>query len=186
MPWRALVSLPNLLSLARFPLAATFALAQTDAQRITIVGMASATDLLDGWLARRTGRTSRSGALLDPIADKTFVVVALLSFVARGVLAPRELLTLLARDIATLVGALVALAMPGLDLKGFKARLPGKAVTVLQLATLVVLCIAPQRAGGWVTAVGVASVVAIADYTMALALARKRRSREEVSSCEES
>jgi CDP-diacylglycerol--glycerol-3-phosphate 3-phosphatidyltransferase len=38
---------------------------------------ASLTDYLDGWLARKWGQVSRFGAMLDPIADKAMVVIAL-------------------------------------------------------------------------------------------------------------
>jgi CDP-diacylglycerol--glycerol-3-phosphate 3-phosphatidyltransferase len=38
---------------------------------------ASLTDYLDGWLARKWGQISRFGAMLDPIADKAMVVIAL-------------------------------------------------------------------------------------------------------------
>ena len=38
---------------------------------------ASLTDYLDGYLARKWGQESRFGAMLDPIADKAMVVVAL-------------------------------------------------------------------------------------------------------------
>ena len=45
-----------------------------------------ATDGLDGWLARRDG-TTRSGAFLDPLADKLLVCGALLALAARSELA---------------------------------------------------------------------------------------------------
>ncbi|MDQ3698823.1 MAG: CDP-alcohol phosphatidyltransferase family protein [Gemmatimonadota bacterium] len=175
MTWRTLFSLANLLSLTRFPLAAAFALAETTPVRVAILGMASATDLLDGWIARRFGHTSRWGALLDPVADKTFVLVALVSFVLRGDLTIRDLGTILVRDFATLLGAVVAWLMPGLDVKRFKARLPGKVVTVLQLVTLLVLCVAQDWTRPMVFAVALASIVAIADYTLVLARALPRR-----------
>jgi cardiolipin synthase len=38
---------------------------------------ASLTDYIDGWLARKWGQISRFGAMLDPIADKAMVVIAL-------------------------------------------------------------------------------------------------------------
>ena len=42
------------------------------------------TDGLDGWLARRHGRT-RSGAFLDPLADKVLVLGAMFTLVGNGV-----------------------------------------------------------------------------------------------------
>ena len=42
---------------------------------------AAATDLLDGWLARRWGQVTTVGTLLDPIADKLLVSAALISLV---------------------------------------------------------------------------------------------------------
>jgi CDP-diacylglycerol--glycerol-3-phosphate 3-phosphatidyltransferase len=43
-----------------------------------------ATDWLDGRLARRSGRTSALGSLLDPIADKVLVLAVLIVLVDRG------------------------------------------------------------------------------------------------------
>jgi CDP-diacylglycerol--glycerol-3-phosphate 3-phosphatidyltransferase len=43
----------------------------------------SCTDGLDGWLARRQG-TTRSGAFLDPLADKVVVLAAMVALVAKG------------------------------------------------------------------------------------------------------
>ena len=49
---------------------------------------AMATDQVDGWLARRRNQTSPFGALLDPIADKVLVMVALVMLVGEGVYRP--------------------------------------------------------------------------------------------------
>jgi cardiolipin synthase len=46
-----------------------------------IFAFASATDWLDGWLARRLNQTSAFGAFLDPVADKLMVAAALLVLV---------------------------------------------------------------------------------------------------------
>ena len=43
--------------------------------------IAAATDLLDGWLARRWGQVTTVGTLLDPIADKLLISAALVSLV---------------------------------------------------------------------------------------------------------
>ena len=47
--------------------------------------VAMATDFFDGRLARRNGRTSPLGSLLDPIADKVLVLAALVMLVGLGV-----------------------------------------------------------------------------------------------------
>ncbi|HEU5216797.1 MAG TPA: CDP-diacylglycerol--glycerol-3-phosphate 3-phosphatidyltransferase [Gaiellaceae bacterium] len=47
--------------------------------------VAMATDWLDGRLARRQGRSSSVGTLLDPIADKVLVLAALVMLVEQGV-----------------------------------------------------------------------------------------------------
>ncbi len=175
MAFRELLTAPNIVSAFRVPLAAGFLIADTTPLRLALLGMASATDLLDGWIARRTGSTTRMGALIDPLADKLFVLLALAAFLVRGDLSSRDYAVLLARDIAVGIGALVALAIPGLDPRDFKARMSGKVVTVLQLLALLALCVAWRWMSAIVVVVGVASVVSIADYTLALAVAQKRR-----------
>ena len=46
-----------------------------------LFGLAAITDLLDGYLARRLGQTSRFGEFLDPVADKLMVAVSLVLLV---------------------------------------------------------------------------------------------------------
>ncbi|HEX6557970.1 MAG TPA: CDP-alcohol phosphatidyltransferase family protein, partial [Longimicrobiales bacterium] len=63
-----LLTLPNLLSLARLPLAAAFVLADTTKARIVIVAAVALTDLADGFFARRIRSHDRkAGQLVDPI-----------------------------------------------------------------------------------------------------------------------
>lgn len=174
MPPPALLTLPNVISLARLPLAVLFLFADTTTERLTILSIASASDFIDGWLARHFGRTTRSGALLDPIADKTFVLAALTAFVATGTLSTGEYFVILARDFATAIGFLVAWRLPGLDPHDFKARMPGKIVTVLQLAAILALSVAPQAMRWLVPVIGVASAISIIDYTLVLHRTRQR------------
>jgi CDP-diacylglycerol---glycerol-3-phosphate 3-phosphatidyltransferase len=42
---------------------------------------AMATDQIDGWLARRQGRTTPLGSLLDPVADKVLVLATLIMLI---------------------------------------------------------------------------------------------------------
>ena len=46
-----------------------------------LFGLAAFTDLLDGYLARKLGQTSRFGEFLDPVADKLLVAVCLVLLV---------------------------------------------------------------------------------------------------------
>lgn len=68
----ALASVPNRLSLLRLALVPVLwvpALLRLPAVVGVGVAVAGATDLLDGWIARRTGRTTRLGSGLDSAAD---------------------------------------------------------------------------------------------------------------------
>lgn len=162
--------LPNVLSLSRLLLAALFIPAGRGA-RIALILVAAATDFLDGWLARRTHTATRWGALLDPIADRIFVVVAVVSYVLNGELSVVQALLLLPRDIATALAYFVARAVPALQRVQFKARYPGKIVTVLQLVTLIVLVLGLHPLAPLIALVALASVVAIADYAHAVSRA---------------
>jgi CDP-diacylglycerol---glycerol-3-phosphate 3-phosphatidyltransferase len=62
--------------------------------------VAMATDQIDGWLARRRNQTSSFGALLDPIADKVLVLVALIMLVGEGVAPAWMVSAIVAREIA--------------------------------------------------------------------------------------
>jgi len=153
-------------------MAAGFALVDDPAARVALLAGATLSDWLDGFLARRRSRGTRWGALLDPIADKTFVLSAFLTMLAAGRLTIVGLLVVLSRDVATLIGFLVAWRLPELKASRFKARFPGKVVTTLQLATLFVLVLVPRATVPLIAATGIASVAAITDYTLALARER--------------
>ena len=163
----SMLTLPNLLSASRFPLAAAFLATDATPVRVALIGAASITDVLDGWLARRQ-QITRLGALLDPIADKTFVLVAISAFLIAGELSTLDYFVILLRDFATAIGFLVAYLLKDLDPKNFKARMSGKVVTVLQLATVLALVLHSTLLRPLVWLVGAASVWAIADYTLLL------------------
>jgi CDP-diacylglycerol--glycerol-3-phosphate 3-phosphatidyltransferase len=60
---------------------------------------AMATDQIDGWLARRHGRTTALGSLLDPIADKVLVLAVLIVLVDGGVFAGWMVAAIVAREL---------------------------------------------------------------------------------------
>jgi CDP-diacylglycerol---glycerol-3-phosphate 3-phosphatidyltransferase len=60
--------------------------------------VAMATDWFDGRLARRSGRTSAMGSLLDPVADKVLVLAVLIVLVDRGIFAGWMVAAIVARE----------------------------------------------------------------------------------------
>lgn len=168
MPRGSLLTLPNLISVSRLFLAPIFFMVPRTEARVALVIAAAASDMLDGWLARRHRQKSRFGAILDPVADRVFVLTALLALVIEGALSVGQVAVLLSRDIMTTVGFFVARNVSWLRTVEFRARMPGKLVTVLQMVTLLTAIVAPARAHALVVLTGVASVVAVIDYTMML------------------
>jgi phosphatidylglycerophosphate synthase len=87
-PWRTVVSeggslkLANVVTLSRgvliFPVLALLLAGQPSAA-LGVYIFAASTDLIDGWLARRSGRSSDFGAQLDAVVDNLFSV-AILAF----------------------------------------------------------------------------------------------------------
>ena len=84
-------NLPNTITILRtgvvpilllFPLMAATRLGSQVMAWLFIV--AAATDVVDGWLARRGAQVTRVGKLLDPLADKLLVATALIVLLAVG------------------------------------------------------------------------------------------------------
>ena len=170
----SLRSIPNVVSLSRVILAAVFFMDRNVDTRIGIVLAAAVTDMLDGWLARRAGVVSRFGALVDPFADRVFVLVAVSTFVYEGTLSSVEYFVMISRDLMTAVGFLVARSVSWLRPVEFRARASGKLVTTLQMLAFLALLRMPDAVTPMIWAVGAASAYSIVDYTWALWRAREQ------------
>ena len=168
----ALLTVPNLVSGVRLVLAPLFVATPRLDLRIGLVAAAAATDVLDGWLARRQRVASRAGAFIDPMADRVFVLTAIATLVAEGSLTLLQAALLLSRDIMTTIGFVVARTVRWLRPVELKARVPGKLVTTLQIVALLAVLLMPARVTPLVVAVAALSAVAVADYTLALWRAR--------------
>ena len=64
-----------------------------------VFAVAMATDWFDGRLARRSGRTSALGSLLDPVADKLLVLTVMIVLVGRDVFAGWMVAAIVAREL---------------------------------------------------------------------------------------
>jgi CDP-diacylglycerol--glycerol-3-phosphate 3-phosphatidyltransferase/cardiolipin synthase len=162
------LSLPNAISMSRLVLAVAFVVVNDARARVGLIGAASLTDFLDGWVARRQHSVSHWGALIDPLADRAFVVTAVCVYLIGGAITTVQYFILISRDLMTAIGFIVARSVPMLRPIAFRARTLGKTVTVLQLITLVAVLAIPNVVRQLVWLVGVASAIAVADYTLAL------------------
>ena len=91
----------------------------------------SLSDLIDGWMARRHG-TTRSGAFLDPLADKVLVLGAMFTLVARDVFPLLPVLIIAGREFAisiyrTVVGSR-GVSVPASRLAKYKTLMQQTAV----------------------------------------------------------
>ena len=152
------VNLPNALTLVRVLLVPVLVVALTveggDALAATVFALASATDFLDGWLARRRGSVTTFGKVMDPIADKLMVAAALIALVSLERLAAWIALVIIAREFAV-SGLRAAAGQQGVVID---ASTFGKAKTLIQVATIFVLIVAPDPDAAWVQAVVYATV----------------------------
>jgi cardiolipin synthase (CMP-forming) len=126
--------LPNLLTLLRLLLGIVFPFLPTEA-RFPVIIIAIITDLLDGELSRWLHAQSRTGQLLDPIADKVFLTGVLITLIREDTrLSILEYLLIAFRDIGVLLGGIVIGIRDGWSsLKKLKPRWLGKITTALQL-----------------------------------------------------
>lgn len=134
------LSLPSLLSLARAPLAVAFPFAvNRPLAALAVVSAAAATDLLDGWCARRLHRATAIGAVLDPVMDKVFVMTVVVTLALTHKLSLASGLCLASRDLLQAPLVLwLALDRRALEHRTgrFKANVFGKIVTALQFVTI--------------------------------------------------
>jgi CDP-diacylglycerol--glycerol-3-phosphate 3-phosphatidyltransferase len=105
-----LARLPNLLTVARLVAIVPFAVLLARAgdaistPAAVIFAAASLTDFLDGYLARHAHAQSRFGRLVDPLADRLLIDIALVLLIYHGRLAWWLALPLLLRDVVLAAG----------------------------------------------------------------------------------
>ncbi|MDC7120513.1 CDP-alcohol phosphatidyltransferase family protein [Cellulomonas fimi] len=149
------LTVPNLVSFVRLLLVPVFGwLIATghDGWAVVVLAVSGASDWLDGVLARRLHQVSRLGQLLDPAADRLFILVTLVGLVWRGAVPWWLLAVLVARDLL-LAGVLVRLARAGWG--PLPVHMAGKAGTFALLYAFPLLLL-----GQWAAPLGpVASVL---------------------------
>jgi CDP-diacylglycerol---glycerol-3-phosphate 3-phosphatidyltransferase len=131
------LNLPTILTLSRIVLIPVFIYTVNlhPLFGAVIFGIASITDFLDGYFARRSGDITKFGIILDPIADKFLVISALIVLVDMGRLPAWIAITIIVREFLVTGLRVVALSKDII----ISAELGGKMKTTLQIAAILCL-----------------------------------------------
>lgn len=133
-----LFTLPNIISFSRIPLALLF-LQENPTWRLFALILAMLSDGLDGYLARSQSLSSKFGALLDPFADKFFVIFAAVILINEDKLFLWQAIALACRDISVLLFGLYLIANNRLINYQFRSIWCGKITTLMQFFVLISL-----------------------------------------------
>ncbi len=134
---------------------------------VAVFLLASLTDWLDGWLARRRDEVTTLGSLLDPIADKLLTSAAFISLVQIGVVSAWMVWIIIGREFAV-DGLRMIASSQGITIS---ASVWGKYKTVSQMVAIVLLICGHEYLGKWdlagdvaVLVVVVLAILSAADY----------------------
>ena len=125
----SILTVPNLLSVLRLvgvPIYLVLIQGERYGWAVLTLMVAGATDYFDGKIARRFNQTSRLGELLDPAADRLYIVVILFSLWDLKLLPIAIVILIFGRDI---VLAILLIAMKRKGLSPFTVTYLGKAAT---------------------------------------------------------
>jgi cardiolipin synthase len=151
------LTVPNLISFARLLGIVVFLYLflgpRLDGWAVAVLIVGGFSDWVDGFLARRLGQVSRLGELIDPLADRLYILATLVAFTLRDVVPLWFAVALLAREAMLGVGLLV------LRRRGYgppPVHYIGKAATFILLAAFPALLLAHSVPGSafWTYPVG--------------------------------
>jgi cardiolipin synthase len=137
------LTLPNALSFFRLLLVPVFLwlvlVPEADLAAVVVLVVSGLTDWLDGMLARSLGQVTRLGQVLDPIADRLFIIVTVLALAVREIVPWWVVAVLVGRDLFML-GVQAWSRRRGVGL--IPVNLVGKAATTCLLYALPLLLLA--------------------------------------------
>jgi cardiolipin synthase (CMP-forming) len=148
MTSRRILTVPNLISFARLlgvPLFLyLFLVPQAYVAALIVLAVGGTTDWVDGYLARRLHQVSRLGELLDPAADRLYILATLVAFTVGGVVPWWFAAALLLRELV-LLGSLLVVRRHGYGPP--PVHYLGKTATFILLLAFPVLLLA--KASAW-------------------------------------
>lgn len=148
-----ILTIPNVLSLIRLALVPVFlvlVIAGNDLLALVTLIVSSATDYLDGVLARRLNQVTRLGQLLDPAADRLFIFATVVGLAIRGIVPWWLVVIIVGRDVMLLV---LGIVMANFGFGPLPVHHLGKIATFCLFYALPILMIGQAfLAVAWVTA----------------------------------
>jgi phosphatidylglycerophosphate synthase len=166
---------PNILSTVRLVLAFLFPFVPEQLWIWLIIG-SGCSDVLDGWVARRWQVQSRAGAILDGVADKLFILIALLTVAGFGKFSLWWVPPLLARDLlVAFTAAYAAFISSWESFNKMDVRWSGKLATAGQFLLLLVAVLVPAGIRFALLLAILFSVIAAADYGRLFILELRQR-----------
>jgi len=131
------LNLPTILTLSRIVLIPFFVITVYRHPVIgaLVFGVASITDFLDGYLARRSGQITKFGIIMDPIADKFLIISALIVLVDMERLPAWIAIVLIVREFLITALRVVALSRDII----IPAEMGGKLKTTAQITSILCL-----------------------------------------------
>lgn len=173
LTWLRIVMIPLMIGIYYVPDAWLFGIGRDVAAMLVFI-VASVTDWLDGYLARRWNETSAFGAFLDPVADKLVVATALIMLVQLGRLDAILAAIIIGREI-TISALREWMAQIGAH-KSVAVSMIGKIKTAAQMVSIPMLLYhAPingfdvQRIGTWLIYVAAVLTLWSMGYYMRMA-----------------
>lgn len=137
------LTLPNLISFARLAGVPVFLWLMLgphyDVAAVIVLAVGGGSDWVDGYVARRLGQVSRLGELLDPLADRLYILAVLVAFTIREIVPWQFTAALVAREAMMLI-CLAVLRRNGLGPP--QVHYLGKTATFILLAAFPVLLLA--------------------------------------------
>lgn len=160
MNWANLVTYLRLLLIPLVILCYFSGIPHANVVATVLFAIASLSDLLDGYLARRLNLTSEFGAFLDPVADKLLVAAVLIMLVSVYPQLMWPTLIIISREI--LISALREWMASRGQRNAVAVAFTGKLKTTFQLIALGALLLAGPAFPQWIFTVGFVLLLAAA------------------------
>ncbi|WP_276353535.1 CDP-alcohol phosphatidyltransferase family protein [Cohnella caldifontis] len=140
------LNIPNIITLCRFALIPLFLVLYLNGysiEALATVLLSGLTDILDGYIARRSGQITVTGIMLDPLADKLMMLAIVTALLVKGEIPWQAVAVMAFREIG-MIASSAFFHFRGL--KTVPANVLGKATTIVYYGSIMLLLL--EQPGG--------------------------------------